>query len=285
MPSGRRVRVVTDSTCDIPPLLLARWGIETVPLYVHLGEETYRDGVDLTPEDYYARLRRGALPTTSQPAVGAFKRVYEQLGAGGGEVVSVHMSAGLSGTYHSALLAAEQVDARVAVIDSGLLSMGLGWLALAAAEAAREEHTLEEIVARVEELKGRTRVLCLVEHLEYLRRGGRIGKVQEVAGAALGVRPIITLRGGQTTLVERIRTRRAGLRRLVELTAEMAPLERLAVMHAGDAAAAEQVAADLAPLFPRTEILVLPATQVVTTHVGIDAVGVCLVMGTAATRN
>jgi DegV family protein with EDD domain len=279
VPGPRRVRVVTDSTCDIPPFLLARWGVEVVPLYIQLGEETYRDGVDLTPEDFYARLRRGEFPRTAQPAIGSLRRVYEQLGAGGGEMISIHLSAGLSGTYQSALLAAEQVDARIAVLDSGLLSMGLGWLVLAAAEAAREGQPLDEIVALVEGLKGRTHILCLIENLEYMRRGGRIGKVQEVANSALGLRPIVTLKDGKVALVERIRTRRAGLRRLVELVAEMGPLERLAVLHAGDAPAAEQVANDLAPLFPREEMLLLPATQVVTTHVGIDALGVCFVVG------
>jgi len=277
---SRRIRVITDSTADIPPGLVVRWGIVVVPLYVHFGEETFRDGMDLTPEDFYARLVRQEYPTTSQPSVGAFRRAYEQMAAGGGEVISIHLSAGLSGTAQAALLAADQIDGRVAVVDSGLLSMGVGWLVLAAAEAARQGTPLDETVALVEEMRGRSHVLALIESLEHLRRGGRIGRAQEAVGSLLDIRPIVTLRDGKVVMLERVRTRRAGQGRLVELVSALGPLERLAVLHVGVPSAAQRVADALSPVFPREDMLVLPAGQVVATHVGPDAVGVaCVVAG------
>jgi len=275
---ARRVRVVTDSTADLPAELVARWGIVVVPLYVHFGEESFRDGVDLPLERFLARLACGEHPTTSQPSVGAFKRAYQQLAAGGGEVISLHLASALSGTYEAAMLAADQTDGRVVVVDSGLFSMALGWLVLAAAEAARAGYSLGEVVALVEEMKGRTFVPALIEDLEWLRRGGRIGRVQQAVGSLLNIRPIITVREGEVLLLERVRTRQAGLRRLVEMVAEAGPLERVAVLHAGVPQLAEQVADALAPVFPREQIPVLPGGQVTITHVGPGAVGVAYVV-------
>jgi len=278
VPRIRRVWVITDSTADLPPELVARWGIVVVPLYVHFGEETFRDGVDLSSEASYSRLRGGEFPTTSQPSVGAFKRVYERAVAGGGEAISIHLSARLSGTCEAAMLAADQVDGRVVVVDSEQFSMGLGWLVLAAAEAARAGCSLDEIVARVEEMKKRTYVLALVESLEHLRRGGRIGRAQQALGSLLDIRPIVGLKDGMTILVERVRTHRAGIRRLAELIAEAGPLERLAVLHAGAPEAGRQLAEALSPVFPRQEILFLVGGQVTGTHLGPGAVGAAYVV-------
>jgi len=277
MPGVRRVRVVTDSTADLPAEYVVRWGLQVVPLKVHFAEESFRDGLDLAPEDFYERLARGEFPSTSQPSVGDFKHTYKRIASAGGEVVSIHLSSRLSGTIQAALLAAEQVDGRVMVVDSGQLSMGFGWLVLAAAEAARQECSLDEIVALLDEMKGRTHVLVLIDSLEHLRRGGRIGQARSVLGSMLGVYPILTLRHGDTTLVERVRTRQAGRRRLIELVAAMGSLERLAVIHADNPTVAQQVADGLSPIFPRDEILILSAGQVVVTHLGPKAVGVALV--------
>jgi len=278
LPGSRRVRVVTDSTADLPPDLVVQWGIQVVPLGIHFGEESFRDGVDMSAEVFYARLARGEFPTTSQPPVGLLRRAYEQGAAGGGEVVSIHLSSRLSGTYQAALLAAEQVDGRVAVVDSEQLSMAVGWLVLAAAEAAREGCSLGEVVARVEEMKRRTRVLALIESLEHFRRGGRIGRTQAVLGTLLDIRAVLSLEDGETVLLERVRTRRAGLRRLVERIAAMGPLERLCVLHADAPEDAHRVARSLAPVWPGREIRVVPAGQAVAIHVGPQAVGVACVL-------
>lgn len=279
MPPERRVRIITDSTADLPPDLIARWGIRVVPLQVRFGEESFRDGLDLPADAFYERLARGEVPTTSQPSVGAFRRAYEQAAGAGGEVVSIHLSAELSGTCQTALLAAEQVDGQVVVIDSGYLSMALGWLVVLAAEAARERRSLQEIVDLVQEAKQRVRIPAYVEDFEHLRRGGRIGHAQPVLGSPLDIRAILTLQEGETVLLERVRTRQAGLRRLVERVADMGPLGRVAVVYSGDPQGAEQVADGLSPIFPRDEMRILSAGQVVATHVGTAAVGVaCLLL-------
>lgn len=278
MPSrSRRVRVITDSTADLPPELVARWGIEVVPLFINLGELSFRDGIDMPNQEFYDRVAAGEFPTTSQGAIGPLKRAYEHAVAGGGEAVSIHLSCGLSGTCRAAMLAADQVDGRVVVVDSGLLSMAIGWLALAAAEAARKGCSLDEIVALVEEMKQRTHVIALIENLEFLRRGGRIGPAQAVLGSLLEIRPIVGLKDGVLALYKKVRSRRLGLRELIELAAEAGPLERVAVVHANSPADAEQVADALVPFSPRGERLVVPAGQVVATHVGPEAVGVCYV--------
>jgi DegV family protein with EDD domain len=270
--------VVTDSTADLPVDLALQWGIVVIPLRIRFGEESFRDGMDLPAEDFFARLARGELPVTSQPPMGEFRRAYEGTAAGGGEVISIHLSAALSGTCQSALLAADQVDGRVAVVDSGLLSMAMGWLVVAAAEAARARHTLEEIVAIVEDVKARVRAVALIESVEHVRRGGRIGRAQALLGSMLGSRAILTLQGGNVAPLERVRTRGSGLRRLVELVAAMGALEKVAVIHADAEEAARQVAEGLAPVLPHREIRIVPAGQVVATHVGPGAVGVACVL-------
>lgn len=283
MPGARRVRVVTDSTADLPREWIDQWGIQVVPLRFRLGEDTFRDGLDLPPETFYARLAR-SFPTTSQPSVGLLKRFYEQAGAGGGEIVSIHLSSKLSGTCQAAQLAADQVDSRVVVFDSGQISMAVGWLVLAAAEAAREGRSLEEIVSLLEEMKGRVHIVGLIESLEHLRRGGRIGRIEALLGSLLGIRALFTLERGEAVLLERVRTRSLGLRRLVEYVATLEPLDRAAVVHADAADAAQQVARTLAPLLPGRSIPVLPVGQVVASHVGPGAVGVACVRASGAAR-
>jgi DegV family protein with EDD domain len=274
---SRRVRVITDSTADLPPELVAQWGIEVVPLYINFGEQSYRDGIDLSSQDFYGRLAAGEFPTTSQGAIGPLKRVYDHAVTGGGEAVSIHLSCGLSGTCRAAMLAADQVDGRVVVVDSRLLSMGIGWIVLAAAEAARQGHALDKVVALVEDMKQRTHVTALIENLEFLRRGGRIGPAQAMLGSLLDIRPIVGLKDGVLALYKKVRSRRLGLRELTEVVAEAGPLERVAVMHANSPDDAEYMAHALTPLFPRDEMLILPVSQVVATHVGPGAVGVCYV--------
>lgn len=274
---SRRVRVITDSTADLPLELVALWGIEVVPLCVQFGEQSYRDGIDLSQQDFYSRLKAGELPTTSQGTIGSFKRIYEQAAGGGGEAISIHLSSGLSGTCSAAMLAADQVDGRVVVVDSGLISMALGWLVLAAAKAARAGCPLDEIVALVEKMKQRTHVVALIEDLEYLRHGGRIGPAQAVLGSLLDIRPIVGLEGGLVVLYKRVRSRRLGLRHLVELATAASQLEQVAVVHANNPEDALQLTDRLTPFFPRDQMLVQPAGQVVATHVGPEAVGVCFV--------
>ena len=200
------VRVVTDSTADIPPEIAAELGIDVVPLNVHFGTDTYRDNIDLSADEFYQRLVSSPRPpTTSQPSVGAFLEVYQKaLGEADG-IVSVHISAKLSGTWNSAVQAREQLDdsSRVQVVDTQQASMGLGWVAVTAAKAAQAGASLDEVASAAKSACEQVRVIFLVDTLEYLQKGGRIGKAQAMFGSVLAIKPLLTLQDGEVHPMER----------------------------------------------------------------------------------
>ena len=226
------VRVITDSTADLPPEMAAELGIEVVPLNVHFGTDTFRDGIDLSADEFYERLVASSCPpTTSQPSVGAFLEVYQKALEGADGIVSVHISAKLSGTWNSAIQAREQLadPSRVQVVDTGQASMGLGWVAVAAARAAQAGASLEEVAREAQSTAEQVRVLFLVDTLEFLQKGGRIGKAQAMFGSVLSIKPLLTIQEGEVHPMERVRTRGKGVARLVQLVQEAAP----AAVHGG----------------------------------------------------
>lgn len=217
------VRVVTDSTHYLPSV--APDDFDVVSLYVNEGGETTReDTIDL--DAFYARLRDAKnLPTTSQPSLGDFLAVYEPLLAAGRDVVSVHISSGISGTVETARQAAAEAMSghpgrQVLVVDSGTAGGGLGLVVMAAAAAARGGAPVEDVAARAEETKGLQRIWFAVDTLEYLRRGGRIGAAQAMLGGALKIKPILTMDGGITP-IERVRTAGRAFQRLVDYATEL----------------------------------------------------------------
>ncbi|BAS28658.1 DegV family protein [Limnochorda pilosa] len=233
------IRVVTDSVADLPPDLAQAEGIEVVPLYVTLGGRTYRDGVDLTPKAFFSQLRTtDRLPTTAQPTPGDFARTFERLaGKGATGIVVLTLSSELSGTFQSAVQAARQWTERVVeVIDTRTGIMAQGFAALAAARAARAAASLDEVLAEARRVLNRARILAAIPTLEYLRRGGRIGKAAAWAGTLLQMKPVVTVDDGVVVPVTRQRT----WRRALEFVAERVVEElrtgegHLAVMH-GDA--------------------------------------------------
>lgn len=269
-----RVAVVTDSTADLPPEVAARHGITVVPLIVRFGDEALRDGVDLGPEVFLERLRRGTVvPSTSQPPPEAFVECYTALAARGLAILSVHISARLSGTANAAVLAARQVaGAVVEVVDGRSASMGTGFLALEAAERAARGESLAVIAAAVRAAASRLNVYAALDTLEFLRRGGRIGGAAALLGALLSVKPIITLRDGVVAPLERPRTMTRALQRLKELVEAQAPLERLAILHAGAPELAERLREQLARVAP-SGTLTVPIGPTIATHAGPGVVG------------
>ena len=195
------IRIVTDSTADLPPGAAHELGISVVPLSVIFGDEVYREGVDVTHDLFYDKLIHSrVLPTTSAPSVGDFLSVYEPLLDDSDEIVSIHVSAKLSATHNNACQAARLLadrGARIEVIDSQLVSMGLGFLTLAAARAARGGAGVEEIRTIVERSIPRVHTIFVLDTLEYLRRGGRIGRARAFLGAVLRVKPLLSLRDGE----------------------------------------------------------------------------------------
>ena len=268
-----------DSTADLPPELAAEWGIAVVPCLVHFGRETFREGLDLSHAEFYRRLEMGpGLPTTSAPGPGVFAAFYGQLAAETDQIVSIHLSSKLSAVYSVARLGAEGFErTEIAVVDSGSVSMGLGWLAVMAAQAARAGRSLEEIVSLVEATRSRVRVFALLDTLEYLRRGGRLGRLAAALGALLDVKPIISVEEGDVLPVGRVRSRRKAVDRLVSLVEELGSLTQLAVLHSRACQAAEALADRLAVFFPRDRMVIAEVGTVIGTHIGPNGLGVACV--------
>ncbi len=275
-----KVRVVTDSASDIPPAMARELEITVVPCNVHFGQRTYRDGVDLNSDEFFAELARSPiLPTTSQPSVGTFEETYRRLAEETDQIISIHLPEKLSVTLNSARLAAQALsEIEIAIVDSGQVSMSQGWLAIIAARAARQGKSLADIVALVRDAIPRLRLVAMLDTLEYIRRGGRIGRVAAMLGTLLKVKPLVQVLHGEALPLENARTRRGALRRLAEIAADMAPFEELAVMHAHAPALAQELAGMLAHLHPPERILIGQVGAILGTHVGPGAVGICCVL-------
>ena len=273
---SRRFRVVTDSTSDVPPAWRERFGIEVVPLTVLFGNESFRDRVDLSDDEFFSRLRGASkLPTTSAPAPGDFAAVYDRLSRECDGVISIHLGGNLSGTVDSARLGAQAVDGfPVQVVDSRSVTMCVGFLCRLAAEST----SLEEAVQRVEERVPRLRILALLDTLRYLEMGGRVTRAQALVGTVLDVKPIMGVAEGRISALDRVRTRRKALPRLVELFGQDQPVEQVAVMHAEAPEEAEQLRARLAEGLPKNvEIEMSQIGPVLATHTGPGAVGIAYI--------
>ena len=286
MTSGSpRIGVVTDSNADVPLDLRQKYGIVVAPLMVHFGREQYRDGVDITAREFFARLRAdGVFPTTSQISVGGWAAAYlqaiEQARTAGVELaglVVITIAGSLSGTYSAACTAAAGLDLPVAVIDSQQISLGTGWLVIAAARAAHEGQPLADVVAQVRDMVPRLRLWGMLDSLEHVHRGGRIGKGAALLGTLLNVKPLLQIREGEVLPIGRVRSRRRALRRLIELLEEKAPVEELAVIHSDIPEEAAKLAEMVAHLHPPERTLIAEIGPVLGTHLGPGAVGLACV--------
>lgn len=280
------IRIVTDSTSDLPESLAAEHGVVVLPAYVNVGEESYLDRVELSRREFYERLPSlPEPPTTAAPAVGAFTEAYEKLAAEGAtEILSIHLSANLSGMLNAARLGAQATDAvQVTLFDSRQISMGLGLLALTAAQDAAAGRSMEEITAGLERRIGRTHVFAVLDTLEYLRRSGRVSWAAFGVGTLLRIKPLLHVFDGDVEMIERVRTHSRAVRRLIEHVEALGPLERLVVLHTRNPEGAESLAEEAQHLFPAQDDL--PAVEVTPTigaHVGPGALGfACLAAGEA----
>ncbi len=274
------VAVVTDSTAYLPRDVVDRYGIEVVPLYVVLAGRSGREGEEVTPGDVARALSsRGQSVTTSRPTPGDFVAAYRRrLAAGADRVVSVHLSAELSGTWDAARLAAAQVGEHVVtVIDSRSAAMGAGFAVLAAARCADGGADAAEVAAVAERTAARTRTFFVVDTLEHLRRGGRIGSAASLLGTALAVKPVLHVVEGRVVPLERVRTSARALARLVQRAQEAAggPGASFAVHHLASPERAQRLAADLRRAVPDLrELHVSELGAAIGAHVGPGAVGV-----------
>jgi len=269
-----KIQIVTDSTADLSIDLIKQFNITVVPLRVNFDQETFLEGKELSPKDFYQKLTTvEKLPTTSQPSPGDFAAVYQELAANGvKEIISIHLSKELSGTYQSALLAksmvAEQI--KVTVIDSKLVSMGLGLVVLAAARAAREEKTQEEICKIIFEVQNKIKTFFVVDTLEYLQKGGRIGKASSIVGTLLNIKPILTIADGEVHTFEKIRGKGKALDRIMEIANENIQGKKVqcAITHSNCLDTALKLHEKILNELNCTEIYISDIGAVVGTHVG-----------------
>ena len=275
------VRIVTDSTSDIDDATARDMGISVVPQNVHFGMRSFEDNVTITPDEFYRMLSTAPeLPTTSQASPGRFRQTYDELGRDADGIVSIHVSSRLSGTCNSARQGAwaTSADCPIEVIDSGQASMGLGLIVLAAAELAMQGASRSEVVAAALGTARRAQCLCLFETLEYLRKGGRIGKAQALVGSVLKIKPIVIVRDGEVYPLGRARTFPRALAQMKESVRGFAPVESLAVMHSTTPNVAAEVADDLKDMLPQgSEPHVARFGPALGVYAGPGALGIALI--------
>ncbi|MFJ8730053.1 DegV family protein [Streptomyces bauhiniae] len=220
---SRHVAIVTDSTAYLPPGLMERHGITSVPLTVVLGDQALEEGTEISTRSLAQALQKRRPVTTSRPSPEEFARTYREVADTGADgIVSLHLSAELSGTYDAAVLAAREAPVPVRVVDTGMVAMALGFCALSAAEAAEGDGTVDDAVTAAEKRAAGTSAHFYVDTLDYLRRGGRIGTAQALLGSALAVKPLLRLENGRIELLEKVRTASKAIARLEEIVVERA---------------------------------------------------------------
>ncbi|MCY3747811.1 MAG: DegV family protein [Chloroflexi bacterium] len=271
------VRIVTDSVADLPPSVAKEANITVVPLYVHIGEATFLDSVELNADQFYSHLARSTnLPRTSQPSISDFKREYQKILDEGHQVLSIHVSSKLSGTYNSAVQARYLCSnpAAVDVIDSQLAGGALALLTLGAATWASHTADLEGLAHRVRFAIPRHECFVMVDTLKYLQMGGRIGMAQAFLGGMLRFKPIVCIRNGETSPVARPRTRKRALARLVEIVREQAPIDRLHISYTTGAEVAANFTGELVDVVTPDAIVQSRFGPVLGTHLGPNAIAV-----------
>lgn len=276
------IRIVTDSTADLTPELVERYGIKVVPLEVLVEGKAYKDKIDISNDEYYKLLQSAKeLPTTSQPSPAAFAEAYRELAAEDAEhIISIHISSELSGTYQSSVLAAGLVDGAVKVynFDSRTATMGLGLIVLSAARLVEEGLELNVILQRIEEIIQKTAIYFLLDSLDNLHKGGRIGKASHLFGSLLNIKPVLCLSDGVISAYEKVRGNKdnKALERLIAILAEkIDPDKKLycTVGYCDNREIADYMVEKLKEKVQCNEFIYLQIGSVVATHIGMGAVG------------
>jgi DegV family protein with EDD domain len=273
------IKIVTDSTADLPPALAEELGITIVPLYVRFGNETYRDRVDITEDEFYQRLMNDPVhPSTSQPTPLDFANVYRELSKQADGIVSIHISGKLSGTCNSALQAKELVAAEcpVEVVDSEMVSMGLGLLATEAATIANSGKGLQQVVEEVKQSISSTHVWALFDTLKYLALGGRIGKAKALLGTILNIKPLLVVKDGEMAPASQARTRAKGIGMLYDYVNTVTDIQDLSVVYSTTPDEAQVLADRIGAIFDRSRIRLARLGPALGVHAGPGALAVAL---------
>jgi len=277
------VKIVVDSATDLPPDWVKQFDIGIIPAYVNFGEESFPDnGLALTRAEFYRRLARAAqLPGTSAPPPAIAEQVIADHLAKADHVIVFTLAAPFSSMNNAVRVAAERVDAtRVTVIDSGTVTMAEGWMALAAAETAAHGESYDVVLAAAHRTQARTRLMAVIDTLEYLRRSGRVNWAVANVGALLQIKPIFEVRnGGEVQIISRVRTMHKGIAALAETIRSQAPFERVALLHSNYPAGAEALRQQIADVLPSGErcFAIADVAIAIGTHVGPGCVGAALV--------
>jgi DegV family protein with EDD domain len=284
--SMSKIAIVTDSTAYIPSDLVQKYNLSVTPQVLIWGEETFRDGVDIQPDEFYARLKTTkVMPTTSQVSPATMKSTFEGLTEKGYEVLGIFIAAKLSGTIQSAVQAIEMMGSageKVKIVDSTTTAMAMGFVVLTAARAIEDGASLADAIALAEKARNHVGVYFAVDTLEFLHRGGRIGGAQRFLGTALNMKPVLAVIDGHVEAVERIRTKGKALDRVLELVKEQvankAPV-RLATLHAAAEPEARTLLDKATKEFNATESILSSVSPVVGTHAGPGTVGLAYMAG------
>ena len=274
-----RIALVTDSTADLPTELLAVHDIKVVPLNLHIDEQTFRDQLDISTDEFHARLNAAeTVSTTSQPGVRAFRDVFRELASTHDAIVAILVSSKLSETVGTATVAAEEVaaDIPVEIVDSFNVSLGLGFQVLHARELGSTEMGAAEIALRLRANVDAYQLVFFVDTLDYLKRGGRVGTAATLAGSLLKLKPILHIDEGQIVPFERARTRARAIAALDRFARSWPAVNRLGVLYSSDRADAEQFLESLAIELPPDRVVISQIGPVVSAHVGPDVMGVCV---------
>ena len=275
------IKIVTDSTSDLDSSIAVDLGITIVPLNVHFGEAVFKDGIDLDTDQFFDKLINGnVFPSTSQPSLGEFVDVYKEISQPGDVIISVHVSSKLSGTINSAQQAANTLSGTVDVriVDTQQVSMTVGLSAVGAAQAAREGKSVEECIAVAESVARRSNFFALFDTLEYLEKGGRIGKARSLIGGLLKIRPILRVEDGEIGQFSKARSRNMGMLKLEEAVRELGKLDDIAIVYSTDGSDAEELATTVKDLLPSDKSPFLTRVgPVIGTHAGPNLVAIAAI--------
>ena len=265
------VKIVTDSVADIPTEIVQELGITIIPVLVRFGEETYRDGIDITNDQFYARLVQSKVaPTTSVPSLDLFARTYAKLAEESDGILVIMLSSKLSGLFNAARQSADLMESkcRIEVVDSKCAVMAQGFVVIKAAQAARDGASLDELLEIVRQTLPRVEIRAAFDTLEYLKRGGRIGKAQAFMGSILKINPVITIKDGVVEPVNRMHSRAKAIDALFNFADGYSHIEGLAVEEAACPEDGDRLVERLSAIFPRERILRSRTTPVIGTHTG-----------------
>lgn len=264
------IKIVTDSTCDLPQEVISKYDIRVIPCYINMNGESYLDGVELSRQEFFQRLPdQDPIPTTSAPSPGSFIETYHQLAKEGATgIISIHIAKSLSNIVNVARMAAENFkEIPVKVIDSGQLSMGLGLLAIVGAEEAAKGYDLDSVASIILKKRLLTNAFAKLDTLDYLRRGGRLSHLQHSIVSILDIKPITKMSNGISGM-EMIRTGKKAYARLIEIASELGPAEMVGIIHANAIDLANQAKEDIKKIWPDIEPYMSWVTPAIGAHVG-----------------